>query len=103
MFPAYVPAEWAPTKMTRKQYNDQRAHLEAQLAGAQQVVAGFEEAFSGPAAHQSLSFHESVGTMWNAGHDAVTALEFAIMHLDREWSARKVDPYQRYLVSNNID
>jgi len=101
--PAFVPEEWAPRKMTRKAYNAERAHLLAQQEAAQQVVAAFETAFAGPAAHASLSIDDSVNAAWNKAHDMVTALEFEVQHLDRAWSSRNVDPYQRFLVANNCD
>lgn len=103
--PAYVPEEWTPTKMTRKQYNAARAALVAQKDAATAAEANLRAAWDGsPAlADTSVTINESLGTAWNQLHTAVTALEFEIDALDREWRYRNVDPYQRFLVSNNID
>lgn len=101
--PAYVPDEWAPTKMTRKQYDDQRAHLVRQQEAAASIVGYYGLLYSGAVAHPRLGLHDSVGDAWNAAHDAVTALDAALASLDREWESRNVDPYQRFLVANNCD
>lgn len=99
--PAYVPTEWAPTKMTRKAYNAQRTDLVKQLDVTKAALATLETAYA--AADVAGGIFEGLGTAWNSLHDVETAIEFEIWHLDRDWRNRNVDPYQRFLVSNNID
>lgn len=101
--PAYVPEDWTPAKMTRRDYDTRRAHLVEQRDAMRIVVATYRIAFDTAAAHPTLGLDDTVSAAWNAAHDAETALEHAIDALDREWDLRNVDPYQRFLVANNCD
>lgn len=101
--PAYDPTEWTPAPIDRGTYESRRTHLAAQITATAAVISAYDTAFASAVAHPTLPLADSVCAAWNAAHDAERALTAELDFLESEWAYRGVDPYQRFLVANNID